>query len=189
MFISNKVRSLTFAASVIGLILVSSFSILNPSSDNQAFATIENNKISDSIKKACPTYQDNGNINGLVSNVLKACVNRGGVSEPSPGPNDPPWIPVPQNVIILEKERNSNYDITISILHSAARTTSQFDIDYFTMPVGLTYKIEANDPADPNEEFTFRNGIGQDVDCIELDRNSCTLEMGTTVQYIRITPA
>ena len=171
-------------------IAITSYSSTSVSSNNQAFATLDNtDNIGESIKKVCPTYEGNGNINGLVSNVLKACVNRGGVSEPSPGPNDPPWIPVPQNVIILEKERNSNYDITISILHSAARTTSQFDIDYFTMPVGLTYKIEANDPADPNEEFTFRNGIGQDVDCIELDRNSCTLEMGTTVQYIQITPA
>ena len=57
------------------------------------------------------------------------------------------------------------------------------------MPVGLTYKIEANDPDDPNMGFTFRNIVGQDVDCIELDRNSCTLKMGTTYQYIRIAPA
>jgi hypothetical protein len=61
-FILNKgkERSLTLAVSVIGLILVSSIGIFNLSSDNQAFATVANNKISDSIKKACPTYEGNG---------------------------------------------------------------------------------------------------------------------------------
>ena len=107
---------MTLAVSVIGLILVSNFSIFNPSSYNQAFATIENNKFSDSIKKACLTYEGNGNINGLVSNVLKVCLNRGGVSEPSPGPNDPPYIPLPQNVALLD----------IGGLEKATRMNSQF---------------------------------------------------------------
>ena len=180
---------MTLAVSVIGLILVSSFSIFNPSSYNQAFATIENNKFSDSIKKACLTYEGNGNINGLVSNVLKVCLNRGGVSEPSPGPNDPPYIPLPQNVALLDiggLEEGHTYELTVSILQSAGRFYKVFESPYltaFAIPVGLTYKIEMNDQHDPKKSFIFHN-----VDCIDVDSNSCILTMGTSVQWAQIHP-
>ncbi|ALI37858.1 hypothetical protein NMY3_03676 [Candidatus Nitrosocosmicus oleophilus] len=56
------------------------------SSNNQAYASL-NNEINESIKKACPTYEGNGGIDGLVSDILKACLGHS---------NQPPTTPNPE---------------------------------------------------------------------------------------------
>ena len=150
-------------------------------------------RLAESIKKACPNYEGNGNINGLISNVLKACLNRGGVSEPWPGPNDPPLITLPQNVALLDigdLEQGHTYELTVSILEGPGKFVIGFDkvfegpyLTAFAIPVGLTYKIEMHDQGDPKKGFIFDN-----VDCIDVDSNSCTLTMGKSLQWAQIHP-
>jgi len=88
-------------ASVTALLLVSSFGIsnLSLSSNTQAFATIDdnNNKIVDSIKKACPNYEGDGDIKGLATNTLKACFHQGNQSPPT-NPN-PETTTFPKNIL------------------------------------------------------------------------------------------
>ena len=43
------------------------------SSPNQAFAS--ENKITEAIKKACPSYEDIGNLKEKASNIVKACLS------------------------------------------------------------------------------------------------------------------
>jgi hypothetical protein len=85
--LQDKVRNSTLLASVTALLFVSSFGIsnLSLSSNTQAFATIDdnNNKIVDSIKKACPNYEGDGDIKGLATNILKACFHQCNQSSPT----------------------------------------------------------------------------------------------------------
>ena len=89
--LQNKLHNnIILLTSVTALLLVSSFGISNLSltSNNQAFATIENNhnKITDSIKKACPNYEGDSNIKGLVSDMLKACLEHNNNLQPRQDP-------------------------------------------------------------------------------------------------------
>lgn len=79
MFNLNEVKSksLTLADSIVGLILVSNFSISDLPLYNQSFASLESNdRISDSVNKACPGYEGNSDIKGLINDILKACIDR-----------------------------------------------------------------------------------------------------------------
>ncbi|WP_148685686.1 hypothetical protein [Candidatus Nitrosocosmicus hydrocola] len=158
------------------------------SPDIQAFATIEdsNSEISDSIKKSCPTYEGNGNINSLVSDVLKACLNKdgGGVSEPTPRP-------MPQNVALIDIDLPGVDDelrFKISAYGGLATDSWIFvesAIDAYTLPVGTEYTIEITDHEGLEFNVDF-NG----VDCKggNTNTNTCTQTFSTTVQHARISP-
>ena len=102
--LQDKVRNSTLMASVAVLLLVSSFGVsnLSLSSNTQALATIDdnNNKIADSIKKACPNYEGDGDIKGLATDILKACFHHGNQSPPT-NPN-PETTTFPENILEFE---------------------------------------------------------------------------------------
>ena len=72
---------------------------LNHLNNNQAYASIDihNNfkEIGEKIKKACPAYQSNLDINiikGLVTDVLKACLPNSNLPPTTPNPNPNPNV-------------------------------------------------------------------------------------------------
>ncbi len=78
-FMKNlKVISLSLIMIFLGVLATSNISL--SSSDNQAYSTLENTdqKVIDSIKESCPNYEGNGDIKGLVTDILKACLGHSG---------------------------------------------------------------------------------------------------------------
>ena len=97
-----KVISIGLAIIFLGVAIMSNTS---SSSNNQAFALLANNNdISNSIKKSCPTYQsdNNNNINGFIADILKACLPQGIQLPPtSPDPNQGTFT---RNILSFERE-------------------------------------------------------------------------------------
>jgi hypothetical protein len=156
--ISNKVkaRSLILAASVIGLLLVTNFGISNLSFNNQVSASLEyNDKISNSIKKVCPNFEGDGNINGLVSDLLKSCVGHSNEPPTTPGPDIEPTnfdnnivdftargeartLGPSVDIVIADKPSNKLNSYTL-ILDPESDPTH----DNFVIPVGDRFVVNA----------------------------------------------
>ena len=102
-------------------------------------------------------------------------------------------ITLSQNVALLDiggLEEGHTYELIVSINDEPGRFLVGFDkvfegpyLTAFAIPVGLTYKIEMHDQGDPKKGFIFDN-----VDCIDVDSNSCTLTMGKSLQWAQIHP-
>lgn len=174
----NKKRNcLTIACMVltltIGLTTINSISL---SSDNKAYAL--ENKVHDTIKKQCPSYEKLNGIKGLASNAIGACL-----VDKLPASNDNTavlvitsilrancnWLtgcPVPDGIIFYNKGERVFQPDTYE-----AGGTEKF---YIRMPVGATYTIDGKG-ASSTGIFTFELANIQG-DCV--GQNTCKSTMG-----------
>lgn len=182
---------------------MSVYSISNISfstSDNQAYGTLENtdHKISDSIKKACSKYEDNNNnnIKGLVTDILKACLPQDNQPPTTPGPNQGTFA---QNIMefstqMLPGDQSNNADLAeIVITDTTSDLSKTYRIfpgnfghtDSFVIPVGDNYRVTVDvDSRIPSiYEVVF-----QSFDCHQANPNidECTGTMGTSKQSILV---
>jgi hypothetical protein len=165
--------------------LLSSYT-LTQSSNNQAFATLENNdnKIADSIKKVCPNYEDNGNIKDIVSNILKACLNRGDTSQPPTEPNPEPLTPFDVNIMNFEANTPRDFNGNIIIKDESAQKQNVYDVegqvrDQFVIPIGDEYvvNVAVPDGTELQVEFSGSAGCSQ---ISQINQTACKGIMGNS---------
>lgn len=193
----NKLQSSTLLTFITGLILVSSFGITNLSPNNQAFATLEgnNNKIADSIKKACPDYEGSGNLNGLVTDILKACIGHNNQPPTTPGPNTEPTnfdknimdflasAAVPgtddgiYKVIVTDKTANKLNSYTVIVGQDPSIIQ-----DRFIIPVSDQFVVNVNnDLGDLQTTVDFSGS----TNCTQINATACSGIMADSPQKIQ----
>lgn len=183
-----KVISIGLAIIFLGVAITCNAS---SSSNNQAFASLDNNNdISDSIKKLCPTYQsnNNNNIKGLVTDILKACIPQG--NQPPPTTPDPTEGTFTRNILNFQGAFNAaeEFDTAKIVITD---TTNDLSITYnlggevedaFVVPVGANYQVDVTtSSASPNQ---YEVEILA-TDCRQVG-DTCIGTMGTTLQSIRV---
>ena len=193
-----KVISFSFVVLFLSVVITSNISL--SSSDNQAYATVENTdqEVSDSIKKACPNYEsnNNNNIKGLVTDMLKACLHQGNQPPTTPGPNQGTFA---QNIMqfttqMLPGTDSNDVDTAdIVITDTTSDLSKSYRIspsdrahtDQFVIPIGDNYKVTVDvDSIKPSiYEVVF-----QSFDCKQVNPNidECTGTMGTSTQSILV---
>ncbi len=155
-------------------------------------ASLSENRINDAIKKACPTYEDNNdnNIKGAVSNIIKSCIPQS--NQPPTSPN-PDTSPLDQN--ILHVSIANDWDDTSITVTTTDLITQKASIQkvlgsevkdlYYVIPVGDTYTVVV---ASDEEEFgpnqvTF---ISNDDCTLFPDIPSCIGKMGDSMQTLGV---
>lgn len=150
------------------------------STDNQVLASVANNKISDSIKIACPAYEGNGDINSLVADILKACISSS--NQPPTTPN-PDTTNFPRNILTLDASFGVGVDeADIVITDAASQYSNSYSLfidntvlnDQFIIPVGDQYVITVTEDV----PVTFATNSCQQ------QGNTCTGTMTTSNQSI-----
>jgi len=197
----NKLHNnIILLTSVTTLLLVSSFGISNLPSNNQAYATIEeNNKITDSIKKACPNYEGNGNFKGLVTDIIKACLGNSNQPPSIPGPSPTAF---PQNYVnfvaeadasgleafkanITIRDNSSNY--LQSYLLSVDEEFSPTDqvTDLFIIPVGDQFDVSVSlEP--PTDQSPYVVNVGSES-CQQVPYTTkCVGTMGVSNEHLSV---
>ncbi len=168
-------------------IAITSYSSTSIFSNNQALATLANNdNIGESIKKVCPTYEgnNNNNIKGTVTNIIKSCLPQSGQPPTSPNPSPSPSpSPLDRNIVkFVATSQGPEVLSTIVITDNTTQKSNTYDIideqvqDEFVIPVGDTYQITVT-PEDPNIEAQITiNGN----DCGSFSQPIiCTATMGS----------
>lgn len=192
----NIVRNSTLMVYITAILLVSSFSISNLFllANNQVYATLgdSNSKMIDLIKKACPNYEGNGDIKGLVSDILKACLHQRDTSQPPTNPN-PYTSPLDQNILqvyVTDAARDTSITVkTTDLITQKASITNFFDggtsDEYYVIPVGDRYAVEiTGDPDFDSTQVKFNSS-----DCTPFLSEAsalCTGTMGDSMQYVGI---
>ena len=178
-------------------IAITSYSSTSVSSNNQAFATLANNNIDETIKKSCPTYQGNNpnNIQGLVTDILKACLHQGNVPQPPTDP-DPNQGTFNSNIMDFESfsqgQRGEEATVKVEITDTTNGLSKSYEFeiasgtpvtDLFVIPVGANYQASVSlSPIEAEGEFDV-SFAGSDC---QQNNNVCTGQMGTTEQSIEL---
>lgn len=197
MLIPNEVeaKNLTLAVSIVGLVIVSNFNIPNLPLYNQSFAFIESNeRISDSIKKACPDYEDNSDIKGLLNDILKACMAR---VDNNPPPINPDQGTFDENTMTFSAfmYAEGQDDKAHVVLTDIARNLSKsYDVDahtplppksLFVIPIGDKYQVVANITSESDAFYTV-NFNSDDCKQTNPYLNYCTGTMDNSNQDVSV---
>ena len=181
---------------------------LNHLNNNQAYASIDihNNfkEIGEKIKKACPAYQGNLDINiikGLVTDVLKACLPNSNLPPTTPNPNPNPNV---QNATLDFSAVNqgpnyANYrfwyrgdrtqttqtpvgQVPVPFLIYFQGVQGAFIEERFTIPVGYQYQIQVI-PNSVNNRGYFMVWEG---DCTDSNQVICIGTMSENGNTVRM---
>lgn len=163
---------------------------ISSSSSNQVYATLENtnDKITDSIKKTCPNYEGNGDIEGIVTDIIKACIVDNNQPPTTPGPD----TKFPKNILDIEAvlQTNGGSGADIQIVDPTGRFLNSYFLseepndrsvqDQFVVPIGDTYTVTVIGPGEEgfqiNIESSSCKGTGSE----------CQGTMGITKQSVNI---
>ena len=151
-------------------------------SNNQVYAL--GNEIDETIKKSCPTYQgnNNNNIKGLVTDILKTCLHQGNTSEPPATPNPEPTR-FDVNVMNLNMNPSlQDIPLTVTITDNSANKLNSYIINgqevdaTFVIPVGDKYVVNVeNNVGGPTIPIDF-DGTSN---CSGINSTACSGTMST----------
>ncbi|MDF0681535.1 MAG: hypothetical protein P0116_11290 [Candidatus Nitrosocosmicus sp.] len=191
-----KIISLYLVALLSSVVITSntSSSSLSLNDAFATFATIENNNdISDSIRKSCPTYQgnNNNNIKGLVTDILKACLPQGNQPPTTPDPNQGTFT---RNMFTIEGDFDPQSDedrakVVITDTTNDLSITYNLDgdpvVDTFVVPVGANYQVVVTTTSETPGIYTV---TFTSTDCQQTNPNisTCNGTMGTTEQDVNV---
>ena len=153
------------------------------STNSQAYATLDNNNnIDQSIKKACPSYEGNKDIEDLVTDILNACLPYSNQPPTSPNPNPTKFD---KNIMSFEGLAGTSAKFVINDTNSQRSNsydvgTEDFVQDEFVIPVGDRYQITAT-PRDSTANVTFES-----TECQQVAPNICTGTMGTSKIFVQV---
>lgn len=175
---------------------------------NQAFASIvdnDNGKIVDSIKKACPNYEGNGDIKGLITDIMKTCLYQGKTSDNSTNP-DSETTTFPHNIMELHAsahvfDEHHIIDATITISDTTSNYLNSYHLtangnlpaevsDKFVIPVGDQFSMNVSakyigpNPPSPHEQTLDISIISES--CNPVSDTMCTGTMGISEEQISI---
>lgn len=195
--IMRNLKVISICLVTLFLSIVITFNLSSSSSNNQAYASLENNnnEITESIKKACPNYEGNNNndIKGLVTDILKACLPQGNQPPTAPDPNQGTFT---RNILSFEGEfepleAGDTAKVVITDTTNDLSATYNLDTrglpvkDTFVVPVGANYQVDATITS--VEPYIYTVTINS-ADCQQANLNigTCSGTMATTLQNVEV---